>query len=121
MSVQIISNIDGIVTAKVIGKLTYPEFVALQKSLLSIITQQGSIRILIICEDFHGWDNDGNWEDLLSFQAESDPYIHKMAIVGEKKWEGLALMFTGKGFRQFPIEYFQQNELNKAQTWLAEN
>jgi len=35
MSAQIISNIDDIVTAKVIGKLTYPEFIALQKSLLS--------------------------------------------------------------------------------------
>jgi len=44
-----------------------------------------------------------------------------MAIVGEKKWEGPALMFTGKGFREFPIEYFQQNELDKAQAWLAEN
>ncbi len=120
MSAEVISNIDGIVTVKLTGKLTYPELIVMQKSVISIIGQQGSIRVLVIGEDFQGWDKEGDWEDL-SFQTESEPYIHKMALVGEKKWEDLALMFTGKGFREFPIEYFQQNELDKAQAWLAEN
>lgn len=119
MSAEIISNIDGIVTAKVTGNLTYLELIALQKSLISIIGQQGDVRVLVICEDFQGWDKAGNWEDL-SFQSQSDPYIHKMAIVGDKHWEDLALMFTCKGFRQFPIEYYWPAELRQAKAWLAE-
>ena len=119
MSAEIVSNIDGIVTAKVTGKLTHCELIAIQKSVISIIGQQGAICILIICEDFQGWDKDGDWEDF-SLQSQSDPYIHKMAIVGDKQWEDLALMFTGKGFRKFPIEYYWPAELRQAKAWLAE-
>ncbi|MGZ4999213.1 MAG: STAS/SEC14 domain-containing protein [Methylomonas sp.] len=119
MSAEIISNFGGIVTAKITGLLTFPDLTALQKSVLSIIGREGGIRVLIITEDFQGWDKTGDWEDV-SFQSTSDPYINKMALVGEKKWEDLALMFTGKGFREFPIEYFAPNELEIAQAWLAE-
>jgi hypothetical protein len=120
MSAEIISNTGGLVTAKISGKLTYSELTALQKSVISIIGREGGIRTLIIAEDFLGWDKSGDWEDI-SFQDTSDPYINKMAIVGEKKWEELALLFTGKGFREFPIEYFLPTELSKAQAWLTEN
>ena len=42
-----------------------------------------------------------------------------MAIVGDEQWKDLALMFTAKGFRPFPIEYFAPGGLAKAHTWLA--
>jgi hypothetical protein len=42
-----------------------------------------------------------------------------MAMVGEKKWEQLALIFAAKPIRKFPVEYFQPAELEKARTWLA--
>ena len=119
MSAEIISNIDGIVTAKITGKLTYAELTELQKAMIKIIGQQGGVRLLIVSENFQGWDNAGNWGDV-SFMSTSDPYINKMAIVGEKKWEEMTLMFTAKGLREFPIEYFQTDELSKAVAWLAE-
>ena len=43
-----------------------------------------------------------------------------MAIVGERKWEDLALMFTAEGLRQFPIEYFDSARLAAARAWLAQ-
>jgi hypothetical protein len=36
-------------------------------------------------------------------QERNDPYIEKMAIVGDKRWEDLALMFAAKGLGPFPI------------------
>ena len=42
-----------------------------------------------------------------------------MAIVGERKWEDLALLFTAKGLRPFPIEYFEPKTMTEAQDWLA--
>lgn len=118
MSAKIIDHHAGLVTVKITGKLIYTELTALQKSLSSIIDQEGSIRVLVITEDFQGWAKEGDWGDV-SFQSESDAFIKKMALVGEKKWEDLALMFTGKGFRKFPVEYFESSELDIAKSWLA--
>lgn len=120
MSAEIISNIGGIVTNKITGQLTYAELSAVQQELLGIIGREGGIRVLIICEDFQGWDKKGDWEDI-SFQSKSDPYINKMALVGDKKWKDLGLLFTGQGFREFPIEYFEPHELDKARAWLQED
>lgn len=117
MSAEIISDYEGIVTHKITGKLTYAELTAVQQQLLDIMAREGGIRLLVICENFLGWDKDGDWQDV-SFQIKSDPYINKMALVGDKQWEDLALAFTGKGFREFPIEYFEPHELDKARAWL---
>ena len=48
-----------------------------------------------------------------------DKLIEKIAIVGEKKWEELAMIFTGKGVRPIPIEFFTPAELPKARVWLT--
>ncbi|MCQ8102588.1 STAS/SEC14 domain-containing protein [Methylomonas sp. SURF-2] len=100
MSAEIISHFDGIVTAKITGKLTQPELTTLQQSMLGIIGREGGIRALTVCEDFQGGAKEGEREDV-SFQNNSDPYINKMALVCDRKWEDLALIFSGKGFREF--------------------
>ena len=117
MSAKIISTTDGIVTIKITGLFTYPDQLALQNATIDLIPQQGKISVLTIYEDFQGWSKDDRWEDV-SFQEKSDPYIKKMAIVGEEKWRELALMSVGAGFRSFPIGYFQTAELDKAKEWL---
>ena len=77
------------------------------------------MRILILTQNFQGWGAGGeDWGDL-SFQDEHDPLIEKLAIVGEDRWEDLALMFVSKGLRRFPVEYFQPTELTRARAWLA--
>jgi len=120
MSAEIVSNFEGIVTVKITGKLNYRELATVQNSITGIIGQYGGIRVLIIIENFQGFGEDGNWDDV-SFMAASDPYINKMAIVGEKNWKEMALMFTAQGLREFPIEYFLPDELSKAEAWLDEN
>ncbi len=120
MSAEVISNTDGIMTIKVTGLFTYPEQIALQKASINNIPEQGKISILYLLENFEGWSKDDNWSDV-SFQDASDPYIKKMAIVGEEKWQDLALMSVGFGFRNFPIEYFQTDELDLAKAWLMVN
>ncbi len=118
MSAEIVDLADGILTVKITGKLTYPEQIALQKQAVERLQGQGKARILVIAEEFQGWDRAGNWGDI-SFQAKYDPLIERMAIVGEKRWEDLTLIFTSKGFRKFPIEYFAPADLAKARSWVA--
>ena len=53
------------------------------------------------------------------FQLKHDPDIDRMAIVGDRKWADLALLFTTQGLRPFPIEYFDTSDTPRAMAWLA--
>ena len=117
MSAQVEYVSDGIVTMKVSGTLTESELGQAQQAMAKIIRAQGKVRILVLTENFSGWEKGGDWADL-SFQEEFDPCIEKMAIVGEKRWEELAMIFVASGLRTFPIEYFVSGELDKARAWL---
>ena len=118
MSAEIISNYNGIVTVKVSNVLTFPDMIAVQQALINILGQLGGANVLILAENFQGWSNEQAWNDV-SYMSKTDPFINKMAIVGEKQWQDLALMFTAQGLREFPIEYFSPDELSKAEEWLA--
>jgi hypothetical protein len=116
-----ISNVNGrVVTLRVSGHLSQNELTAVQAETSRIIGAGGKIRILVVAEDFRGWEKGGTWDDF-AFQAAHDDDIERMAIVGEAQWQQLALMFTSKGLRPFPIEYFTPERLAEARAWLAEN
>jgi hypothetical protein len=118
MSAQIVNTTEGVLTIRFTGKLTQPELAAVQKSASEFVGPRGKMRVLVVADNFQGWEKGGDWGDL-SMQTELDAHIEKMAIVGDKKWEELALLFTAKGLRDFPIEYFQSAELKQAHAWLA--
>ena len=105
---------------EVSGTLTQPELTQVQLTAADIIRAQGKVRILVLAEDFAGWERGGEWDDF-SFQETFDPCIEKMAIVGDKRWEDLALIFVAKGLRSFPIEYFASGEQARALAWLTAN
>jgi hypothetical protein len=119
VSAEIVNAADGILTVKITGRLTQPELAAAQKAAAEVLQQQGKGRVLVITENFQGWERGGDWGDQ-SFQLEHDAHIEKMAIVGDKKWEDLALVFASKGLRSFAIEYFPPAHLAQARAWLAE-
>jgi hypothetical protein len=117
MSAQIASARDGILTVRITGRLTHSELTAAQTSAAEILRKEGAMRILVIADNFQGWERAGDWGDV-SFQMDNDARIEKMAVVGDKKWEELALAFTAKGLRPFPIEYFQPADMASARAWL---
>jgi len=119
MGAEILNVSDGVLTLKVRGQLTQAELATAQKAAGDIIGKQGPLRILVLTENFTGWERGAGWDDF-SFQTQHDTSIERMAIVGERKWEDLALMFTAKGLRKFPIEYFDTARLADARAWLAE-
>lgn len=116
MSAQILDALDGVVTVEIVGKINPAELSANQSELLELLRQWDGGSILVICEQFEGF-TDGDWSDL-SFQAAADPLIRKMAIIGEQQWEAMALAFTAKGTRPFPIEFFPTGHLREANAWL---
>lgn len=118
MSATITDNRGKILTVKVSGRLTQLELASAQKQALGIFKKEGAKRLLVVVEDFEGWGK-GYWGDM-SGQISIDPFIERMAVVGDRKWEGLALLFVGKGIRHLAIEYFPTSDLAKAQEWVAQ-
>jgi SpoIIAA-like len=117
MSVKVERTSSKVITVRVSGQLTSPQWRDAEHSVASVLATERSIALLVILEDFQGWDR-GDWEDN-SFQLDHDRQIERMAIVGEKKWEDHALMFCGKWFRKLPIEYFPPDALVQARVWLT--
>jgi hypothetical protein len=113
-----IGNVSGnVLTLKVSGTLTQPELAAMHTAAAKIIGNGGRWRVLVVTEAFAGWEKNATWDDF-SF-SDHDSGIERMAIVGERKWEDMALLFTAKGLRPFPIEYFEPKSMTAAREWLA--
>ena len=119
MSAEIVDHSGSILTARISGKLTRPEMAALQAATGDILRKHGGTRLLVVAENFEGWERGGDWGDI-SFSMKHDAQIEKMALVADKEWEDLALIFAAKGLRRFPIEYFPPTDIAKARAWLAE-
>ncbi len=118
MSVEITHISDGAVTFRITGLLKFTEFAGAQERAAEIIRRQGKVRFLVLVENFAGTEKTGDWGDI-SFQADNDQFIEKIAIVGDQQWKDLALLFTGKGIRRIPIEFFPTTDLARAQAWLT--
>ena len=119
MSTEIVNHVEGILTVKVSGRLSPADLLAAQKSAAEMLRDHGGSRILFVTENFEGWEKGGEWDDL-SAQFELDQYARRIAIVGERRWKDLALLFAGKGVRRVAIEYFFPPEIDQARAWLAD-
>ncbi len=118
MGMSVEEGSGKLVTVRVSGELTSAQWHAAQEAAVKRIRQSAdAIRIFVIVENFVGWHR-GDWNDS-SFQSQFDRQIERMAIVGEKKWEDLVLMFVGKGLRRPQIEYFQPAQVEEARRWLT--
>jgi len=117
MSAEIVGWNDGILTARISGMLLPSELAALHTAIAPRLAEHGRACMLILAEGFEGWQAGEGWSDM-SFM-ENDPFIEKMAIIGDRRWEELASAFTAKGMRPFPIEYFSPGEVELARAWLA--
>jgi hypothetical protein len=110
---------DGIFTVRISGRLSYANYKKAQQQVAARLEQQTGSRILILAEDFDGWEKEGDWGDL-SFHFENDSRIGRMAVVCEDRWRDELTLFTGQGFRSFPIQFFSPDEEQLARTWLNE-
>lgn len=119
MSARVADVENGLVTVRITGKLTCSDMNGIKKVAREKLHPGDRVRVLVLAEDFEGWEKGGNWGDV-SFQAQFDGNIEKMAIVGEQQWEETMLLFTAKGLRRFPIEYFLPQDMRSARQWLAE-
>jgi len=119
MPVQIKYEPNDICVLRISGILKRSEFGAEETALAHHIDTGSNPRLLVILEDFEGWERTADWNDL-DFYISHGRKISRIAIVAERRWEALALAFAGAGVRRTPVKFFPPNELEQARSWLAE-
>lgn len=99
------------------GVLRNEELTANQERLAPHIEAGDQPRILVIVDDFVGWERGGDWNNL-DFMFSHGAKIAKIAFVGDKTWEDQLKMFVGAGFRNAPVGYFDPEGIEVARAWL---
>jgi hypothetical protein len=107
---------DNLIEFVVSDKLGFNEFQSVQSEMANVINNVGACRVLVLLKDFAGWEANEGWGDASTEHI--DPYIKKFAIVGDEKWRDLVEVFTLKGLRPVPIEYFATEDEASAREWL---
>lgn len=78
---------------------------------------QTRVKVLVVAEDFKGWEQNEEWGDLSFFNTYGDQ-IDKIAIAADPKWETEMLIFAGAGFRRAPVKFFPSGQIESARAWL---
>jgi hypothetical protein len=116
MSAEIATESGHVLTMKISGMLSQAELAGMQSAAAGALGAGGKWRILVLAENFEGWERGGSWNDFSVM--DHDASIERMAIVGEPRWQEMTLLFTAAGMRPFPIRYFVSAEISAARLWL---
>jgi hypothetical protein len=119
MGIKVFEDSGNLQVMRVTGRLTKPELDAVQAEAGKRLLPDSRIKILILLEDFKGWEGSEEWGDM-SFYAEHGDKITKIAIVGDLKHKEDFMMFIGAGFRSAPVEFFKYDQIAQARAWLNE-
>ena len=119
MPIQFEHYANDIYVLRISGILKQDEFAATQDELARKIDDGAKPRLLVVGENFEGWQRGTDWNDL-DFLVSHSGEIAKIAVVAEPRWEVQALAFAGAGVRRAPVKFFPPNQLAQARTWLAE-
>jgi SpoIIAA-like len=120
MSVIVSKESENIFVIRVNGIMTFNDQKEGENRVSTEIDQSSKSKILVLTENFSGWSKEGDWGDF-SFMNEYDPYIEKIAVVADEKWQDQILMFTGAGLRQASVKFFSSGKEESARDWLKEN
>jgi len=82
------------------------EFDTEQSALAHKIEHGSKPRLLVILENFEGWERGADWGNDLDFLFCIAVKFQKIAIVAEPRWETVALAFAGAGVRRAPVKFF---------------
>jgi hypothetical protein len=98
------------------GRLLNADAARCEAELSQALSAAGSIRLLCVLERFDGWDAGGG---SMNFYVKHGDAITRIAIVGDERWRGEAMMFALADLRRAPVKFFSAAELPQARHWLS--
>ena len=109
---------DNIFRVELRGTLLKTELEQSQQQLKTEMDRLGDVKLLFVLAGFDGWERGASWNDL-SFYIGHGDRVERIAIVGPEPWRSETLMFAGADLRRAPVEFFGENALTEALSWLA--
>ena len=76
----------GVLEVTITGTIVAEDYLAFVPVVDGLVKQHGSIRMLVVMRDFHGWTPGAIWQDT-KFAAHHYRAIKRLAVVGEKLWQ----------------------------------
>jgi hypothetical protein len=118
MSANLEHNDDRFLVLRVTGELKKSELDAAQSEFVQKIAGGGTVKVLVLLENFTGWERTEAWGDTDFFFSHRNDF-EKIAVVGHPRWEAQILAFTGAGLRKGPVKFFPETGESEARAWLA--
>jgi hypothetical protein len=103
---------------KLTGTITKDDYDVMVPEVEKLIKEHGNIRLLIDMDEFK-WESIKAWGADMKFGKHLHKRIDKMAIVGDKKWEGWITHLAGPFFAN-DSKFFHPAEAASAWAWLRE-
>ncbi|MES2438031.1 MAG: STAS/SEC14 domain-containing protein [Verrucomicrobiota bacterium] len=119
MSASLEHQTDNIYLLHVTGMLRKSELDAVQADFIENLAEAGAIKLLVLLENFSGWERNAAWDENGFFFRHGDD-LEKIAIVGDPRWETEMLAFAGAGVRKGPVRFHPSSAESRARAWLAE-
>jgi hypothetical protein len=119
MSANLEQHPDRLLVLRITGELKKSEFDAVQTEFVQKIAGVGPVKLLVLLENFTGWERSEAWGDTdFFFEHRND--FEKIAVIGNPSWGAQVLAFTGAGLRKGPVRMFPETGESEARAWLAE-
>lgn len=109
---------DDIYRLEIRRLLRQTDLVRAEEALAAEITRIGPVKLLVVLNEFEGWERQGHW-DHATFYVKHGDDIARIAIVGPGRWRDEMLMFSAAGLRKGPVEFFQEDATAEALAWLS--
>jgi hypothetical protein len=119
MSANLEQNDARLLVLRVGGELKKSELDAVQSEFVEKTSGAGTVKLLVLLENFTGWERGADWGDTDFFFSHRNDF-ERIAVVGNPQWEAQVLAFTGPGLRKGPVKFFPETGESEARAWLAE-
>jgi hypothetical protein len=117
MTTHVEETVHGkVLEVRLSGRLTREDYAKFVPDSEELIRQYGKIRVLVVFEDFDGWDAGALWEDI-KWDARHFRDVERVALVGEKKWQKWMASIC-KPFTTGDVRYFEHWQVEDARDWL---
>jgi hypothetical protein len=102
---------------RISGLLSRPDMAGFEKEIAAYMDAGDQPRMLVIVENFDGWEKGGDWDNY-DFMFSYGDKIAKIAIVGAGAMEAEVKAFTGADLRPTPVVFF--SDAAEAREWLLD-
>ena len=109
---------DNCIGFRISGKVTAEDYDTLLPKLDQAIETHGSINILVLMEEFAGWE--GMDAAKADFRFGKDQYrqVEKAAFISDKKWMEWSVKIMDPFTRRTEEKFFEPEQMEEAWAWV---